>query len=141
MARDGRFFAPFARLSPTFGTPIAAILLLGLTAIALLVAAGAEAVDRLTTGAVFIDGIFFSLTGLALIILRRRTGPPDGFRVPLYPIVPLAFVLGEFGLLAGALMNKETLAASIIGVGWIIGAALIYAFFFRRPANHPDVTP
>lgn len=131
MARDGRFFKPFARLHNRFGTPTASILLLGVTALVLVALAGVDAVAMLGTGAVFIDGIFFGLTGLALIILRRK-GAPEGFRVPLYPLIPLLFVVGELGLLAGAILNPQTLLVSIIGVCWVIGAAVIYWLFFRR---------
>ena len=35
---------------------------------------------------------FFLLTGLTIFVFRRRQGPAP-FRVPLYPIVPLAFSL------------------------------------------------
>jgi amino acid transporter len=34
---------------------------------------------------------FFLLSGLTLFQFRRRGEPSDGFRVPLYPVVPLAF--------------------------------------------------
>lgn len=141
MAVDGRFFPVFARLSPRFGTPVAAILLLGLLSILLLVLAGPSAVDLLGTGAVFIDGVFFGLTGLALILIRRASGAPEGYRVPLYPLVPLLFVLGELGLLTGAMLNPHTLNVSVIGVAWIFAAGVVYAVWFRRrmpPAEHQD---
>jgi amino acid transporter len=34
---------------------------------------------------------FLLLTGLTLFVFRRRGGPPPAFRVPLFPLVPLAF--------------------------------------------------
>jgi APA family basic amino acid/polyamine antiporter len=104
MANDGRFFRPFARINARFRTPVVAIVLLGFMALVLLIAAGQHAVTTLTTGVVFIDSVFFALTGLALIVLRkRRPRAVRPVRVPGYPVVPLLFVLGEFGILAGAL--------------------------------------
>ena len=35
---------------------------------------------------------FFLLTGLTLFVFRRREGEAPAFRVPLYPVVPVAFL-------------------------------------------------
>ncbi|MBI4912187.1 MAG: amino acid permease [Acidobacteria bacterium] len=135
MACDGRFFPVFARLHPRLGTPFAAIALIGLTALGLLLAAGPGGIDRLLNGLVFIDGIFFVLTGAALLVLRRRLGPPPGgaFRVPAYPWLPLLFILGEGGVVAGAYLDPSVRGAAFIGAAWIAGAALFYRARFRTP--------
>ncbi|MCA9288987.1 MAG: APC family permease, partial [Phycisphaerales bacterium] len=150
MARDGRFFRAFGRLT-TRGTPGLAIGLIGGTGLVLLLVAGPGGVDRLLTGVVFIDGVFFALTGVALFVLRRRgreaserssgTGgvaagaaaerSTKGFRVPLFPLVPALFVLGEVGVLVGSYLDPATLRAAIIGLGWIAVAAVTYAVWFR----------
>ncbi|MCC7293018.1 MAG: amino acid permease [Phycisphaerales bacterium] len=140
MAVDGRFFAPFARVSAGGRTPRAAIVLLGALGLALLLLAAGfsnnaiDAIDRLTTGAVFIDGIFFVLTGAALFILRGR-GAAGGAapRVRLgYPFAPALFVLGEVGIIIGAYTEGSTRSAAKIGIGWILAAAALYAVFFRN---------
>ena len=134
MARDGRFFRPFAQASARFGTPVAAIALIGGLALALLVAAGERAIDRLLTGVVFIDGIFFALTGVALLVLRRRRpGAARPARVPAYPIVPLLFVAGELAVITGAALDPEMRGAAVIGAAWIVVGFACYLFFFRRP--------
>ncbi|MEZ6235709.1 MAG: amino acid permease [Phycisphaerales bacterium] len=166
MARDGRFFRAFGRLT-TRGTPGLAIGLIGGTGLVLLLVAGPGGVDRLLTGVVFIDGVFFALTGVALFVLRRRErgrkeehqaasdsqsggeapGRPSGaggvvagakterstrgFRVPLFPLVPALFVLGEVGVLIGSYLDPATLRAAIIGLGWIAVAAVMYVVWFR----------
>ncbi len=133
LACDGRFFTPFARLDRRWGTPLPAVLLIGLTALALLLAAGPHGIDRLLNGLVFIDGVFFALTGAALLVLRRRGGAAsgDGFRVPAYPAVPLLFVVGELGVVAGAYLDPAVRGAAYIGLAWIAAAALLYALRFR----------
>ena len=114
-----------------FKTPVAAIVLLGLMALVLLIVAGQHAVEKLTTGVVFIDSVFFALTGLALIVLRKRRPRAERpMRVPGYPVVPLLFVLGELCILAGALFYSEHRITVLIGVGWILGATLLYFLFF-----------
>ncbi|MEW6744045.1 MAG: amino acid permease [Planctomycetota bacterium] len=136
MARDGRFFRPFAHVSERFKTPFGAIVLIGCAALVLLFGAGEQRVRRLLTGVVFIDVFFFVLTGLAVIVLRhKRPDVARPARVPLYPLVPLLFVAGELCALVGAHVNPDHRIAAFIGAGWIVGAALCYVVFFRsRPA-------
>lgn len=135
MAHDGRFFAPFAKLSPKFGTPVAAILMLACTGTALLFAAGANenGVNKLIAGAVLIDGVFFALTGAALLVLERRT---RAYRsTPLVKAAVVLFVLGEFAIIAGAYMDKDTRIASVVAVGWIAAVGLLYFVRFARQAK------
>ena len=134
MAQDGRFFALFARVSPRFGSPAPAILLLGAVALLLLLSAGEKGVDRLLTGVVFVDGVFFALTGAALLVLRRRAASAPRWSFA-YPIAPLLFVLGEVGLLCGAYWSPDARAATHIGMLWIAGAALVYLVFLRKAST------
>jgi APA family basic amino acid/polyamine antiporter len=132
MARDGRFFRTFAQASARFGTPVAAIILIGALALVLLAAAGEKGIDRLLTGVVFIDGIFFALTGAALIVLRRkRPRAARPVRVPAYPLVPLLFVVGELGVVIGAALDPAVRGAAVIGAVWITAAAACYLLLFR----------
>jgi amino acid transporter len=133
MAADGRFFRVFAGVSPRFHTPVAAVVLLAAMAIVMLLAAGANAIDTLLTGVVFIDGIFFALTGFALLVLRRtRPDAERPVRVPLYPVVPLLFVIGEIGIVIGAYFDPAVRRAALIGAAWIVVAAVVYFVFFRQ---------
>ena len=77
MARDGRFFAAFGVTSERFHTPAGAILLLAGLGLGLLLIAGQRAVDRLLTGVVLVDSVFFALTGAALLVLSRAGRPSD----------------------------------------------------------------
>lgn len=134
MARDRRFFAPFGVRS-TRGTPIAAIVLLATVAIALILATGKNGIDYLLIGVVFIDGVFFALTGAALFVLRHKQPQAERpMRVPGYPIVPLLFVVGELGVLIGASLDPTKRKAAWIGAGWIAAAAIIFLLWFRRTA-------
>ncbi|MHC4991576.1 MAG: APC family permease [Planctomycetota bacterium] len=138
MATDGRFFAAFARVSTRFGTPWPAIALIAIMALVLLLAAGERGVDRLLTGVVFIDCVFFALTGLALVVLRRRR--PDAERpVRIVLVVPVLFVLGEIGILAGAYADPAMRAPALIGMAWILAAAACYLLFFRGSGAGRDI--
>jgi APA family basic amino acid/polyamine antiporter len=136
MARDGRFFAPFARLSGRFGTPMPAIVMLGVMSVVLLVIAGAKGVDKLLNGVVFVDGVFFVLTCAAVFVLRKRRRDAERpFRVPLYPIVPAIVVLGQLGVVAGAYVDEGVRGAAYIGVAWMAAGVVLYLVMFRRGAR------
>lgn len=154
MARDGRFFRVFGRLS-RFGTPSAAIVLIGaMGAILVAVAcfAGREPLDLLVNGTVYIDGVFFVLTGGAVFVLKWRArqrssetakqgeephGDAAGEERPAlrtigYPIAPALFIVGEIGVLVGAHLDPDVLVATLVGTGWIVAAAVLYLVCFRR---------
>ena len=133
MARDGRFFAPFARAHPRFATPVRAIMLTATLALTLVLVAGKDGIDRLLTGVVLVDAVFFALTGAALIVLRMRHPDADRpARVPLYPVVPALFVLFEVAIIAGAFQIEATRSAAWIGVCWVGLALGCYGLFFRN---------
>ena len=105
MAKSGRFFKPFGRAHKIFKTPHNAIILLGVMAAILIMAAGEKAVSRLLTGVVFIDCCFFILTAFSIIVM------------------------------VGAYQEREKRICSTIGITWIIVASIVYVFFFRKKAT------
>ena len=134
MARDGRFFPVFGVLDARTGTPAAAIALIGGMSLLVLLGAGPQGeIGRLLNGVVFIDGVFFVLTGSALFVLRRKRPDADRpVRVPGYPVVPLVFVLGEVGVVAGSYLDAEVRGAMLIGLAWIAAGAVLYGVRFRE---------
>jgi amino acid transporter len=114
MARDGRFFAPFGRPNRRFGTPDAALCLVGGMAVMLVLIAGKNAIDRLLTGVVIVDAVFFALTGVAVMGAApppARCGPP--VRVPLYPVVPIVFVAFQLAAICGAFRDRVHARGSV----------------------------
>lgn len=143
MAEDGRFFPAFAHVSPRFRTPASAIVLLGVMSLLLLSGAyayafafaqdGFDAIDKLLTGVVIVDGAFFALTGLALFVfLIRRKMKDTVARVVASAGVSLLFVAGEIGLLTGAFLAQDRPILFLFAGGWIVAAAMLYMFFFAR---------
>lgn len=139
LARDKRFFPILGQVHATRGTPVPAIVLLSSTAIALLIAAGGfEGIDRLTTGVVLVDAIFFMLTGLAsLVLARSHPHHARPVRMPGFPVVPLLFGLAELGVIIGTWLDPEMRGAAVIGLAWVCAALLLYLARFRRDA-HPS---
>lgn len=132
LARDGRLWPLLGRVHATRGTPVPAIALLAGMAILLLLVAGHDGVDRLLTGVVLVDGVFFALTGLASLVLARRvpraTRP---VRMPGFPLVPLLFGLTEVAVVVGAWLDPEVRGAAAIGAAWIAGALVLYLVRFK----------
>lgn len=142
MARAKQFFEVMGTISPRFGTPWAAIAMMTAAGLAVLWIGGKDGAEKILNGAVFIDGVFFAFTGAALLVLRRRAGESrGGFRVPGYPVIPLLFVVGELGVVAGAFQDPEVRGAAYLGAVWIGVAAGVYGLFIRRNGEHTGGRP
>ncbi|MGH8242132.1 MAG: APC family permease [Steroidobacteraceae bacterium] len=126
-ARDGLFFRRFARLSPGASVPAASIVAHGLLAV-LLTLSGTF--DQLTNLATLNFVLFWALSGIALMVLRRRMADaPRPYRVPIYPWVPLAFVAIMLGVLVSTIVESPAEAAAAIG---LLALGLPLYPFFRR---------
>jgi APA family basic amino acid/polyamine antiporter len=128
-ARDGLFFKAFARLSPGASVPAASVLAHGVFAVVL---AASGTFDQLTNLATLNFVLFWALSGIALMVLRRKMADaPRPYRVPLYPLVPLAFV----AIMAGVLLSTavESPAEAGAALALLLGIGLpLYPFFRRR---------
>ena len=101
MANDDLFFKKLADVHPRFGTPAAAVLVLGVWS-CILALAGGFAV--LTNGAIFIGWIFYGLGAAAIFPIRRaHRGRSVPYRIPFYPFTPLIFVLAAAAIVGNAI--------------------------------------
>jgi basic amino acid/polyamine antiporter, APA family len=127
-ARDGLFFAAFGRLGARSRVPLVSLVLLSVWG-ALLAASGTF--DQLTNMAVMSYALFWIPVSLAVIVLRRRLPhEPRPYRVPLYPLVPLVFMLVMVWIVISALVAapRESIATVVL---ILLGLAL-YPVFRRR---------
>jgi amino acid transporter len=95
LGRDFALLRGLGRWRETGSTPANALLLQGAIAL-VLVGAGALTPDGFNAMVAYTSPVFwtfFLLTGLTLFIFRFRNEKLDGFKVPLYPVVPAAFCL------------------------------------------------
>ena len=118
MAQDGLFFPIVARISPRTHVPVAAIVTQGVLASAF---ALSNKYATLLGYAVFADWIFFALAGIALIVFRRtKPDAPRPFATPLYPIVPVVFVIAGFGIVANTFvtdLQNALIGTAILALG------------------------
>jgi len=136
-AKDGLFFERFGRVSAASGVPSTSILLHGLFAVLFAISG---TFDQLTNLATLTFVLAWALSGLALIVLRRKMAhAARPFRVPAYPWVPLLFVLVMTGILVSAFFESPAEAGAALLL-LALGVPL-YPLFHRRARPAIEPTP
>lgn len=126
MAKDRVFFSALGRVRPASGVPANAVWLQAAIAGVMVVSASFEA---LLFYIGFTLSLFTALTVAGLLVLRRRLGPPDTFRVPLYPWVPLLFILASAWIIIFSLAGDPWRA---LPGGLTLAAGVALYLVFRR---------
>ena len=126
MAEDKLFFRAVGKLHPRTRVPVLAIVLQGVAAIAIALSGTYE---QILNYVVSVDFIFFGLTGLALIIFRRRGIPPAGFRTPLHPVTTLLFVAACWLVVIGTFVKSPVNSA--IGVAILLAGIPAWWFWAK----------
>jgi APA family basic amino acid/polyamine antiporter len=152
MARAGQCPAWAGRLSPRFGTPVAATVLQVIWALVLLWTASFE---KLLVYSGLGLAVFSMLTVSAVFVLRRRR--PDlarPFRTPGYPLVPL-FYLVATGILVVAVLRERPVEGWAAVVTVLVGIPVYRLWNLRtrgiarderldkqedRPADGPEAS-
>jgi basic amino acid/polyamine antiporter, APA family len=128
MGRDGMIPAFFHRLNPRTLTPVPATIVV---AVVVSLLAGLLPINFLAEMTSIGTLTAFLIVSIGVIVLRR-TAPdlPRGFKVPLYPVVPLLSI-------AGCIWIITYLRAVTIYVffGWSAVALLWYFFYGRHHAT------
>jgi len=127
------------------GTPVAALLLQGAAAL-LLVAIGAVVGGGFRSMVEFtapVFWLFFLLTGLSVFVLRKREPHIERpFKVPLYPLLPLIFVLVCAYMLWSSLSYVYSQELGGLNAAWIgvavlaIGGGLLLLVRGSGPPSH-----
>ena len=95
LGQDFGMFRKLGEWRDAGSTPANALILQAVIAL-LLVGASSVTPDGFTAMVAYTSPVFwtfFLLTGLTLFVFRRKEAAPPAFRVPLYPVIPAAFVL------------------------------------------------
>jgi APA family basic amino acid/polyamine antiporter len=128
MARESMFLPVASRLHPRYETPHYSILLQSLWASALLLT---NSYGQLLQYVTFGDWIFFGLTALALLVLRRKMPAVERpYRTWGYPVVPLVFLAISLAVVLNVVISAPLKSA--VGSMIILGGLPFYAFFRRK---------
>jgi basic amino acid/polyamine antiporter, APA family len=130
MASDGLFFARAARLHPRFKTPVFALWFQTVVSLVLLTT---NTFDQLLSYVVFADWLFFGLTAVALVIVRRTATQGSIARVPGHPVTTIAFIAVAAGVVLNSFIAYPR--QSLIGSA-ILGMAALSFVLMRRRQNH-----
>nr|WP_316639845.1 APC family permease [uncultured Roseateles sp.] len=133
-ARDLAAELRLGRWNARRGTPTAAVLATSAVALAL-VAFGTLTRDGFSTMVDYLSPVywfFLMLSGLALIVLRRREpAMPRPYRVPFYPWLPLAFAACSAYVLWSSLVYVKT--GALVGVAVLaLGGLLLWPLMRSR---------
>ncbi|WP_311274748.1 amino acid permease [Methylobacterium sp. WCS2018Hpa-22] len=125
MSRDGLLPTLFQRVDRRSRSPNANTLVVGFFVASLAALVPLDVLANLTSMGTLVA---FTAVSLSVIILRRRRPDlPRGFRVPLYPLVPLASLACCLMLIAALPRDTYLLFAL-----WIAAALVIYAAYSQR---------
>jgi APA family basic amino acid/polyamine antiporter len=128
MAADGLFFSVFGRVATGSQVPVRAALLVGVWTLLLSLSGN---YDKLTDYAIFALWLFYGLTAVALIVLRRRQPEmPRPYRTWGYPVVPILFVLVTVWLLLNTIFTAPLQA--LAGLGLMLLGLPFYHFWEKR---------
>src|SRR5438093_10438767 len=128
MARDRLFFRFAERLHPSFHTPSGSLVFLGAVAAVLALSGTFEELYSLFVFAVW---IFFALTAIALLRLRRADpGLPRPYRAWGYPWTPLIFLSAAVALTVNLWMVRPV--RSSLGLA-VIASGIPFFYHWRRP--------
>jgi basic amino acid/polyamine antiporter, APA family len=118
------------RSTPAMGFVVQAAIALALIGFGALEKDGFTAMVEFTAPVFW---LFFMLSGIALFILRwRDAAVPRPCRVPLYPVLPLAFVLSCVYVLYSSVMHAQTEHATYIAFGVMLSGAFVLLLLRRR---------
>jgi APA family basic amino acid/polyamine antiporter len=121
MAKQNRipFSGFFSKLHPKYETPVNCGILITVISIAM---SFTGKFDLLTDLAMFVIWIFYVMTFLAVIVLRKtRPDMVRPYKVPLYPVIPMIGILGGIYMIINTMITQPMnagigLALALIGL-------------------------
>ncbi|MGQ0535470.1 MAG: APC family permease [Methanobacteriota archaeon] len=137
MARDGVFPEAVAGVHPRFATPHRSLVLQAVWGSVLVLSGTFE---QLVTYEIFLTFVFVVFTTVGFFHLRRRDPHrPRPYRVPLYPWVPIAFLVFAGLFLANAVLRRPFEAG--VGILLTLAGLPLYWWFGREVVEEVVVSP
>ena len=134
-ARDGNYFRFLGALHPKHGIPHRSLVALGLVGAFFCFFTLAQVITMLVITRILLQ---FFLQQFGVMFLRvRQPNLPRPFRMPLYPLPPLAAIAG-FGFLL--VYRVHAFMELAVAAGIAVSGTLLYIFRARRLAQWPFAT-
>jgi amino acid transporter len=133
-ARDGNYFRFLAAVHPRHGIPHRSLVALGLAAACFCFLSLTQVITMLVVTRILLQ---FSLQHLGVMLLRaQRPNLERPFKIPLYPLPPLAAMAGFVFMLVN---RSHALGGLEVAAGIAVSGTLIYGFRARRLGQWPFV--
>ena len=130
MAQDGIFFKQLAQINPFYKTPVNAIIIQSVWSMFLILFW--QTFSNLITYVVFIDWIFLMLGAITIFIFRnQKTSNTNIYKTPMYPLIPIIFIITCLVLVSATLFEKPEQAIAGL-VLMAIGICVFYLFQFSN---------
>jgi APA family basic amino acid/polyamine antiporter len=137
MAADGLFLPALARLHPRYGTPGTA----NRAADCMVVRARAQRHVRAAPQLRRVRGLDLLRMTVATVLIFRRTRPlderpPDTFRMPAYPVLPVLFALTAVCVVGSVIWSDP---GSAVRGALLLAAGIPIFYWFRSSQRRPQV--
>jgi APA family basic amino acid/polyamine antiporter len=127
MAKDGLFFRKVGWIHPRTAAPVVAIALQGMVATVIALSGRYE---QILNYVVSVDFILFGMTGVSLLVFRRRQPASPGFRAPGHPYTTVFFATACFLVVASTFAKYP--ANSGIGLAILLTGVPVYYLWGRK---------
>lgn len=135
VANDWPVFSFMGQWRGDRNTPVVGFIVQAAIALAL-IAFGAIERDGFVTLVEFTAPVFwffFMLSGIALFVLRRKEpAAVRPFKVPLYPVLPMLFVVTCAYLLYSSVRHAQSKNAAYVALGVMLSGALVWGLIRKR---------
>ena len=134
MAVEGMFFSVFKKNHPRFGVPLNAIILQSVWAMLLVFVWGKF--EALYTYVTITEWFFLMLACIGIFIIRKKHGTAnDGFKTPLYPVLPILFIsIIAWFVYKNATSDDPSAYFGLIAIP--VGIAFYYIFRMKKSGSN-----
>jgi amino acid transporter len=131
-ARDGNYFRFLAAVHPKHGIPHRSLVALGLTGAFFCFFSLADVITMLVVTRILLQ---FFLQQAGVMLLRvQRPELPRPFKIPLYPLPPLAAMAGFVFILVN---RTHAIGGLAVAAGIALSGSVIYLFRARKLGQWP----
>ena len=137
MAADRLFFQKMADLHPKYKTPGVSLVVQGVWACILTLTG---TFDQIFTYVIFAGWIFYALGAAGIFVMRRKFPRANrAYRVPLYPLVPILFVIVATWFVLNTIMEQT--ADSIVGTLLLVAGLPFYYYWQKKIKGSAFASP
>lgn len=137
MGREGQLPTPLGQISPTYGTPIAAVLA---SAFVMLLGVAFVPIEQVSRVSSLFFLVSFVVVNWSVIRLRnRRPNMTRPFEMPFYPAIPVLGILLNL-VLAYVLLRNDPFTL-VLGLSWIALGGLVYLLLHWHASTRTDTEP